>query len=192
MIVKPARAAIVQNFEITVDGYYTQPGTPPSPMQPPIGTKGYGSFTLDESQIKYNDVQTLYRQYPPLGYYVLTPSSFSLDFLNHRYTEVRQFGPTPSFATQFSLVPTGGGQYRVTNFGINTLDKTSELNAINGRFYYRDTTAPYYESNAYGSVQLTSAEEVPEPSEVLGIPIAIAFCWLFQRKWASTKAANRK
>lgn len=189
MFAKPVSADIVQNFRITVDGYYSLSNSS-IPGLPPIGTTGYGTFTIDESQIQFNDRRTDYHQYPPLGYYTLKPSSFSLDFFNRRYTQITD-GPAPSQFTRFSFDPTSNGGYRLTSFFLQTSDATSRVDVNSfGEFNYLDTTAPFGEGSASGSVQLTSAEVIPEPSEVLGIPVAIAFGWLYHRRRKARKVTR--
>lgn len=191
LIPKPINAAtIVQNFEITVTTLgQTFAGTPAPGIEtaPPIGTKGFGTLIFDESQIQYNDKpQTQMYQFPPRGYYALTPTSYSLDFFNHRYTQVGPYPFNYRGSTAFSFVRTDAGGYQLNGFTFGTQDETSRLSVYGysgggGQFFYANA-ASGFQTLAIGDLQLTHAEEVPEPETIAGVPVALGFGWLFYRK----------
>lgn len=180
----PLNAAIVSNFEITVDRSFD------SDRLPPVGTKGFGTLTFDESQIQYNANRSFdpYRR-PPFGYYTEKPTSLSLDFFNRRYTQVGEYSVARA-TTFFSFDRAGTGSYQLTGFAVGTGDESSSLLISSNSFI----TAFKDAGIAYGTVQLTSAEEVPEPSTIAGIPVALMVGWLSHRslKRRRSKAVTPK
>lgn len=180
-LISQADATIVQNFEITVTQFYDPPFGPKTPTDaPPIGTKGFGTLTFDESQILYNGKpQTEMYPTTPLGYYTLKPTSYSLDFFNRRYTQIVDPGNIRAY-TQFSFTRTDTGGYQLGYFIFGTRDETSVLRIDNRGFTYGNDTSGFF--TAYGNVQLAPPEEVPEPTTIAGVPVALAIGWLFHQK----------
>ncbi len=167
-IPNPLNATIIGNFEMTVDSV-TDPR-----LAPPIGTKGFGTLTFDESQIQYNNTPVM-ELYPksPFGYYTRTASSLSLDFFNRHYTQIYDynFGHT---LTHFSFVPTETGGYKLTSFAFSTVAQDNGILLTSSSFNNN--------ALAYGTVRITNSEEVPEPSTIAGVPIAFSLGWLFHQR----------
>ncbi|MBN8564251.1 MAG: hypothetical protein J0L70_27330 [Leptolyngbya sp. UWPOB_LEPTO1] len=171
-ISSPLNATIVSNFEITVDRSFD------SDRLPPVGTKGFGTLTFDESQIQYNE-NNFFDPYarPPFGYYAQRPTSLSLDFFNRRYTQVNDSSIGRS-TTYFSFNRTDTGSYQLKGFLVGTSDESSSLAISSNGFAAAFNNAGL----AYGTVRLTSSEVIPEPSMIAGVPVALMFGWLSHQK----------
>lgn len=183
-IPKPIHATIVQNFTITVDQRFIPTGLPGTGLDtlPPVGTKGFGTLTFNEAQIQYNGKPQEMGASLPLGYYATTPTSYSLDFFNHHYTEVTQ--PSSSrHPAYFSFDRTDAGKYQLSGFAFGNQDETSRMTlvgqSVNGNFSYDNPASSA--GVALGSLQFTDAKEVPEPETIAGVPIALAFGWSYRK-----------
>lgn len=185
-------AVLRQHFEVTVTGtteISSMRGDNPyvdlrDSAVPPIGTKGLGSYTYDESQINY------YAEEPcqpfnvcyPSGYYLGKPrmialSDLSIDFFNRSYTRL-------SFGSRNDRVfilynRTSTGQYVPESLSFQTSDGPTRL-IIGTDIRYM---APYFLKDVTGTFRFTNVERVPEPSSLAIVPVvALGLGCLWHRK----------
>ncbi|NDJ17382.1 hypothetical protein [Myxacorys almedinensis] len=197
----PASAAIFrQNLELTVTRIESaSQGQADSPLNklplPPIGSKGLGSYTYDESQLNYINQPTAY----PIGYYLGRPgaiafSDFSLNFFNRNYTQLTYVGTRIGEFLLYDRTP--AGQYTPQSLYLSTTDDTSVVRIIGDLFIYRpgsvnvpgDIGAVNYVS---GTFSFTDAEPIPEPPATAIVPIfGLGLGWLYQRTQARRRSAN--
>lgn len=188
----PSYAAIIrQNLELTVTTVNSPSSNPPDPILsnlplPSIRTKGFGSYTYDESQINYVNEPTYY----PVGYYLGRPgriafSDFSLDFFNRTYTQ--RVNNRTRIGEIFLFNRTPSGQYTPQDPFFDTSESGTTLSIGSGFFTYYPaspfTTSASATGSASGTFLLTSAEPIPEPpASALSTIFALGLGWFYHRK----------
>lgn len=212
----PGNAAVFrQNFEITVDRFTPPDLTIPTFFDPrlpeaikllpalnalpvpPIGTKGFGSYTYDESQLKLSREFSASQDTYVLGELggKIAFSDFSINFFDHIYTQ-RTF--VPSRIGEFlTYTRTSTGQFVPQSLNIRTFDDTSVVSVLGSGtgsdnfFTYRpgpvDFLLPSNVNSVSGIFRFTNAEPVPEPSFATIPALALGLGWLFCRKWTAQK-----
>ncbi|MGV0028240.1 hypothetical protein [Phormidesmis priestleyi] len=198
----PGHAATIrQNFELTVNSVRLPSSNPPDPilsnlLLPSIGTKGFGSYTYDESQIKYVNDPVNY----PVGYYLGSPgriafSDFSLNFFDRTYTQ--QIYNRTRIGEIFLFDRTPSGQYTPQNYSpfFDTSKDGTTLSIGGGSFTYYPaspfTTSTTVTGSASGTFRFTDAEPVPEPSFTIVPFFALGLGWLCQRKRTAQKSLGQ-
>lgn len=183
----PSNAAIIrQDFELTVTRSSSPQGDNTDPTSinlPLIGTKGFGSYIYDESQLNYVNEPSY-----PMGYYLGRPgkiafSDFSLDLFNHIYTERIPLNSRIGEIFLFDRTPSG--QYMLQNLVLDASDGGTIVTIIGNTFGYNPTVsaATGIIGSAGGTLRYTDAKPVPEPRvSVLPTVFALGLGWFYHRK----------
>ena len=190
----PSNAAIIrQNFELTVTNVLPPANQPDSSLSnfplPAIGTKGFGSYTYDESQLNFSKEFSVYEDTYSLGVLgKIAFLDFSLDFFNRTYTE--RVGNRTRIGEIFLFNRTSSGQFTPQNPFFDTAADGTTISIGAGGFTYYPaspfTTSASVTGSAGGTFSLTDAEPVPEPPFSAIVPVlALGLGCLCQRKRAN-------
>lgn len=201
----PVSAAVLrQNFEITVTSVrppnlsnQTNFAPPPESQAlysalnalpvPPIGTKGLGSYTYDESQLNFAREFSLYED----TYTLDSPGKiafldFSLNFFNRTYTQL--FYLPSRIGEFFTYTRTSTGQYIPQSLNLLTSDGTSVLTTGGGENFFNYRPGPVNLAGVSsvfgvsGTLRFTDVEAIPEPSAAAIVPVVALGLWWCRSK----------